>query len=140
MTNNTETRTALRATTQKSYYGKATVIYRDGEAILQSYETEVCKIDKNGDFRKLWNGYSRTTAKHVNDFRKLFGLNPIAKKQWDNIESEGGSKERYVVEFSNGFVSWTSGTVFENYYEAMDFAENVVAQRNYMMCYSIEEI
>ena len=38
----------------KSFYGKAKVIERDGETVLQSYDTAVCKIDKSGEFVRLW--------------------------------------------------------------------------------------
>lgn len=31
----------------KSFYGKAKVIEKDGETLLQSYDTTVCKIDKS---------------------------------------------------------------------------------------------
>ena len=53
----------------KSFYGKAKVIEKDnGEKVLQSYNTEVCKISSNGEFVRLWDGYSVTTMRHVNSF------------------------------------------------------------------------
>lgn len=44
---------------RKSFYGKAKVIEKDnGEKVLQSYNTEVCKITKSGKFVRLWDDYS----------------------------------------------------------------------------------
>lgn len=41
----------------KSFYGKAKVIEKDnGEKVLQSYNTEVCKITSGGEFVRL-HGY-----------------------------------------------------------------------------------
>ena len=37
---------------RKSFYGKAKVIECEGENFLQSYNTIVCKVDKNGKFVK----------------------------------------------------------------------------------------
>ena len=38
---------------RKSFYGKAKVIENNGKNFLQSYNTIVCKIDKNGKFVKI---------------------------------------------------------------------------------------
>lgn len=40
---------------EKSFYGKARIIEKDnGEKVLQSYKTEVCKITSGG--KAWWNG------------------------------------------------------------------------------------
>lgn len=40
----------------KSFYGKARVIEKEnGEKVLQSYNTEVCKITSGGEFVRMWN-------------------------------------------------------------------------------------
>lgn len=67
----------------KSYYGKASVVEWNGEKILVSYETPVCKIDAAGRFVRLWNGYSATTMRHINSFNRLFGINQGGKAWWD---------------------------------------------------------
>ena len=68
----------------KSYYSKARVIERDnGETVLQSYNTEVCKITKSGEFVRLWDGYSVTTMRHVNSFLRLFNIAGGGKAWWD---------------------------------------------------------
>ena len=59
---------------RKSFYGKALVIHADGGTFLQSYNTIVCKIDKNGNFVRLWDGYSATTMRHVNSFLQNFRI------------------------------------------------------------------
>lgn len=125
----------LKSTLQKSYYNKAKVIERDGETFLQSYETEVCKINASGDFVKLWNGYSNTTMKHINDFRRLFGFAPINKKAWDALPCDNG--EKYKIEFSNGFVSWMPSTTFDNEDTAWEYAEKVAENNGYRVSGSV---
>ena len=69
----------------KSFYGKAKVIEKDnGEKVLQSYNTEVCKIGSNGEFVRLWGGYSVTTMRHVNSFLSFFGISGGGKSWWDS--------------------------------------------------------
>ena len=70
----------------KSYYGKARVIEKDnGEKVLLSYDTEVCKITKSGEFVRLWGGYSATTMRHVNSFLELFNIAGGGKAWWDTL-------------------------------------------------------
>ncbi len=71
-----------------SFYGKAKVIENDGETLLQSYDTIVCKIDKNGKFARVWEGYSVTTMRHVNAFAEMFGISGRGKKWWDSQETK----------------------------------------------------
>ena len=135
----------LQATTQKSYYGKAKVIETEnGESLLKSYETIVCKVTASGDFVRLWGGYSNTTKAHINDFRRLFGFAPLNKKEWESIpvspESESDSGERYKVRFSNGFVNWTAGAVFDNEEDACDFADSVCAAHQWRVGYHLETV
>ena len=58
----------LQATLQKSYYKKAFELKDRNNLYLQSYNTIVCGIVK-GKFVRYWDGYSRTSANHVDDFR-----------------------------------------------------------------------
>lgn len=70
---------------RKSFYGKAVVFEKDnGEKILQSYNTEVCKIT-SGEFVRLWSGYSATTMRHVNSFLQRFGIPGGGKAWWDAL-------------------------------------------------------
>lgn len=73
---------------RKSFYGKAKVIEIDGENFLQSYNTIVCKIDKNGNFVKMWDGYSATTMAHINSFAALFNINGHGKKWYESLEMQ----------------------------------------------------
>ena len=75
---------------RKSFYGKAKVKQSEKETILQSYNTEVCKL-VNGRFVRLWGDYSSTTLNHINAFRTLYGLPCMNKKEW--IETEVNSNE-----------------------------------------------
>lgn len=71
----------------KSFYGKAKVIEKDnGEKVLQSYNTEVCKISSNGEFVRMWEGYSVTTMRHVNSFLSFFGMSG-GGKSWLKAQS-----------------------------------------------------
>lgn len=58
---------------------------------LYSYNTNVCIIIDEYDsetlefktcFIKTWEGYSKTTLKHINEFRALYCLPPINKYDW----------------------------------------------------------
>ena len=73
---------------QKSFYGKAKVIEKDGETLLQSYDTIVCKIDKSGEFVRMWEGYSATTMRHINTFIEMFGVLGGGKKWWNALHVE----------------------------------------------------
>lgn len=72
----------------KSFYGKAKVIEKDGETLLQSYDITVCKIDKSGEFVRMWEGYSATTMRHINAFIGMFGISGGGKKWWDALPVE----------------------------------------------------
>jgi len=77
----------LKPRNQKSYYGKAIIIAcNNGNIYLQSYETIVCMIDQSGNFKRLWGGYSATTAKHIDSFRRLYNLPGICKREWMEME------------------------------------------------------
>ena len=66
--------------TRKSFYGKAKLIFTKEEVFLFSYNTLVCKIDKQGNFIRLWEGYSLTTMRHVNSFLQNFCISGGGKK------------------------------------------------------------
>lgn len=72
----------------KSFYGKAKIIQIDGETLLQSYDTIVCKIDKSSEFVRMWDGFSATTMRHVNAFIDMFGIPGGGKKWWDALPVE----------------------------------------------------
>lgn len=70
---------------RKSFYNKAIVTDYNGTKTLTSYATDVAKIDIQGNFIKLWGGYSATTMRHINAFRIENGLQAISKKEWLEI-------------------------------------------------------
>lgn len=132
----------LQATRQKSYYGKAFVIEdNQGNKILQSYATQVAKIDKNGNLQKLWNGYSHTTMEHIKDFCKLYNVEFAGtKKAWEQLDNTATTQERYKIEFSNGFVNWQPNTTFDTYEDAEEYADKIAQERNYRIYYTIIEL
>lgn len=70
---------------RKSFYGKAVAIEKDnGEIELKSYNTIVAKI-VNGEFKRLWSGYSMTTMNHVNAFIDAYGIDGGGKAWWDSL-------------------------------------------------------
>lgn len=75
---------------RKSFYGKATIVIGGGAAYLKSYNTYVAKVDSAGKFSRLWAGWSATTARHVDAFRELYGLQAINKAAWLNMDVEKG--------------------------------------------------
>ena len=72
----------------KSFYGKAIITTANGNTILTSYTTDVCYIDKAGKIHKLWNGYSATTMRHINEFLRQNNIEGGGKKWWDNLPTE----------------------------------------------------
>lgn len=71
---------------RKSFYGKAVVTeYKTGEKILRSYDTDVARIMADGSFLRTWAGWSATTARHINEFRKQNGFAALSKKEWEQI-------------------------------------------------------
>ena len=71
---------------RKSFYGKANVRVENGEKTLISYSTAVCRIDGDGNFIRLWDGWSATTARHINSFRMENGLGAISKAEWMKLD------------------------------------------------------
>jgi hypothetical protein len=73
-----------------SFYGKARV-YRDdkGHLFLESYSTIVAEITdgiatEDGRKRaKVYGWYSRTTARHINDFLYQHGFKTMNKKEME---------------------------------------------------------
>ncbi len=72
---------------RKSFYGRAQVTeYANGEKVLTSYNTEVCKITPAGEFVRLWDGESATTIRHINSFLSFYGLPGGGLAWWRNLE------------------------------------------------------
>lgn len=121
------TKNKLQATTQKSYYGKATTRTENGETILTSYNTDVLKIDGGKVFR-LWAGWSSTTARHINDFLTQNGFARLTKKEWLSMPCEN-DESVYNVYMSNGFYTHKT-TALLTEAEASTFSDKLQEQRN----------
>ena len=80
--------------TQKSFYGKARVIetdcFDDAYFALYSYDTLVLSIDANSSgaicARKLWDGYSATTMRHVNELLAQHDFPKLSSRAWRAME------------------------------------------------------
>lgn len=82
-----EITTDKKAFTLNGFGGRALIIPADnGWFILRSYYTDVCRINIDGTFEKLWDGFSVTTLKHVNIFRAFMALNTLSKRDWIELE------------------------------------------------------
>lgn len=126
----------LNATSQKSYYGKALIKYADnGDIILQSYDTDVCKIE-NGKFIKLWDGYSLTTMNHIKDFCIAFEIPYGNKKWWCELPCE--SEGEYKVEYSNGFFSRKTGATFDSFEQAEREVDRIMTINPRLSAYVVE--
>lgn len=81
-------------TNQKSFYKKAmvTVSYNDDcmYLVLQSYDTNVAmiKISKGGmpNVKRLREGYSVTTMRHVNELLMQEGFPKLSANAWRSME------------------------------------------------------
>lgn len=124
----------LVATLQKSYYGKAKVRIENGVEILRSYDTDVFAYDTiNGNIMKLWNGYSKTTMNHINDFLLQHGFPTIGKKEWLSLPCEN-DEPVYNVYMSNGFYTH-KGTYLLTEKEAEKEVERLTANNQYRMAW-----
>lgn len=57
---------------RKSFYGKATVIIDDnGTETLFSYGIPIISRDINGKLKRIWDGWSATTGRHIKAFCDL---------------------------------------------------------------------
>lgn len=71
---------------RKSFYGKAHIIETLHGVYLCSYDTIVCGYDRyTGDFYRYWDGYSATTLRHVNSFRRFYRNCELSKKEWEGM-------------------------------------------------------
>ena len=76
---------------RKSFYGKAQVIEAPEGRYLKSYNTIVCFLSYGGTFKKLWEGYSATTMRHINSFMQFVGWSECSGKAWwDSLEVNVG--------------------------------------------------
>lgn len=76
----------------KSFNGLAHVVrwHKSGVVMLNSYSTSVCCYDARGRFYRLWDGWSRTSMRHVVEFVRQFGrgTGPLTKKEWEALPVE----------------------------------------------------
>lgn len=70
-----------------SFYGKAAIEIQNDILTLYSYDVRICKI-ANGKFYRLFDGYTATTMRHINEFRMQNGLQKLSKKEWLKLEVE----------------------------------------------------
>ena len=69
--------------------GRALIIPDGNKLILRSYYTDVCRYNPKTDtFEKTWNGFSVTTLKHINIFRRFLALNTLSKREWIELKVE----------------------------------------------------
>jgi len=80
----------LKPTNQKSFYGKAQINKKAPDCVeLYSYGTLVCQFNLiSGKFTRIWRNYSATTMKHINDFRNMYALKSMGKKEWESLPIE----------------------------------------------------
>lgn len=126
--------TNLIATTQKSYYEKAKVIVDDYFITLRSYDTNVIAIEKSTNkLVRLWNGWSKTTANHINDFLKLYGFNTMSKKEWLNMPCVN-NENVYSIYISTGFYTHKSNILLTET-EAEKEIERITENNNRIMAW-----
>lgn len=124
----------LKATLQRSYYGKAKIRFEGASLVLKSYDTDVAEINtKTGDFYRLWNGWSATTAKHVNDFRIQNGLPALSKKSWLALPCRNNA-DVVRVSISNGWTCHT-GSALLTRREAEKEAQRIKKARPHCVCW-----
>lgn len=79
---------------KKSFYGKAQVsIAKDGYDmfhVLRSYDTFVVSVyvcsGGTPYVKKLWNGYSRMSMRHINELLMQLGFPKLSARVWSAME------------------------------------------------------
>lgn len=80
---------------RKSFYGKAHVdTLEDGTKVLTSYQTKVASV-KDGEVKILCDekDLTHTTLRHIDEFLKQCGVQPLPKKELVKLIDEKGLKE-----------------------------------------------
>lgn len=85
----------IPADRRKSFYGKAVQIQRGRTYFLKSYSTIVCSITPSGKIKRYWDGWSATTARHVDSFLHAHDLPGLNKKQWLSIPVSNVVRDYY---------------------------------------------
>lgn len=67
------------------HYGENAV---EVDGMLISCGTPVARVVADGSFHRLWDGWSATTGRHINAFRRAHGLGKISKSEWLKMEVE----------------------------------------------------
>ena len=79
----------------KSFYGKAIQIQKGRTYYLKSYNTIVCAVTPSGKVKRYWNGWSATTARHVDSFLVAHGLPKMNKATWQALPLSNVTRDYY---------------------------------------------
>lgn len=130
-----------RYTTNKSYYKKAHIIITDdGEILLRSYTTNVASYNpQTKQFTKLWNGYSRTTMKHIIDFCGQYNIDfKPNKRNWLNLPYDN-DRTQYIIAGSNGIYTHEfKSTLYDNYDDAQEYADTLNNRNTFWQYWVVE--
>ena len=104
---------------RKSFYGKAVVdTLDDGSQVLYSYNTPIIKKYPNGELKRLYDGWSATTGRHIKAF---CGLD---KKGFLNLEYE--KFDESLKTRKNRKLKESYGN--SNYYDIVDLYAELVSE------------
>ncbi len=81
---------------RKSFYGKAHVTDGDdGSKVLRSYDTDIMKIDSDGNITMLCNtdALTQTTLRHIREFLLQNNMEPLTKRQLFDLINKGNMNE-----------------------------------------------
>ena len=70
---------------RRSFYGKALVIDTPNAVYLRSYDTVVCGIEYTDNvprFVRYWDAWSMTTARHIREFCRQYGVPEFSRREW----------------------------------------------------------
>lgn len=70
---------------RQSFYGKAQIREENGTKTLISYGVEILKV-KGNKITPIWEGYSLTTQRHINEFMLQEFGKVCNKKSWEQIQ------------------------------------------------------
>ena len=92
------------AFTLDGFNNRAVVIPTNGGYVLKSYDTIVCAMHY-GTFYKVWRGYSATTIKHINAFRKMCHMDTLfTKRGWIELDNNAVWSDGDLIDAATGEV------------------------------------
>lgn len=102
----------------RTFYGKAVVVEEEnGGRLLLSYGVPVCRITSDGEFIRIWPGYSATTMRHLQTLQVEIGYNETRAAAIVTYSEKLQELQKVDnTPIKTGYISYLSFVLDGNYY------------------------